>query len=280
MYFRKRFPLMDEVAVDGGQSGGSGGFDENAEHENEHVAELALNSTKSDPAAEAAAAQAAAVADALNKEADGWVDPSKGSVAFDATGDAGLDVALAFVAKAGFTHHHPAVQAAAKGDFSLLSAALAAKGVPGWEQHVALAKDGYARAQTEVKAHNEAIKTVCLAVAGDQATWDATLAWGSANADAEEKGPINAALAQGGIVGEAMAAYLVQQYKASNSTRSPTRSAVNPSKAASVVGGAGSGPLSPADYSKAVAALRGTGKQVDGSPEYKALQQRRSQYRG
>ena len=51
--------------------------------------------------------------------------------AYDATGDAGLDYALNFVGKLGYGDTHPAIMAAQKGDFSLIRAELATKGVAG-----------------------------------------------------------------------------------------------------------------------------------------------------
>jgi hypothetical protein len=270
--FGKHYTLMDEA----GDASTAGGAVTQAAAP-EFTASLALASTTATPEDSAKAA----VVQQLATENAGWVDPAKATVSYEKTGDAALDVALDFLGRAGFSHHHPAVTAAANGDFSLLGAALAEKGVQGWEQHLGLAKEAYGRFQGEAAQKNEDIKAACLHAAdGDQKTWDDTLAWASANADPHEKGPINEALAQGGVVAQAMAAFLVTQYRsASGVTYNPTAKAVNPNAAGS---GAptGAGPLSPAAYAGEVAKLRKSGQQVEGSREYAALQQRRLAFRG
>ena len=69
--------------------------------------------------------------------------------AYDATGDAGLDYALNFVGKLGYGDTHPAMQAAQKGDFSLIRAELATKGVAGSDAVLALAEQAYTRFAAE-----------------------------------------------------------------------------------------------------------------------------------
>jgi hypothetical protein len=275
--FGKKYAVMDEMALEGGAGGGGPAAGAEGAAAPEFTASMALNSVTETPEDKANAAAVAALAN----EASGWVDPGKGSVSYEKTGDAALDVALDFVARAGFSHSHPAVIAAASGDFGLLAAALAEKGVAGWEQHLGLAKEAYGRFQGQAAEKNAQIKAACLhATDGDEQMWADTLAWGSANAEPHEKEQVNAALAAGGIQAEAMAAYLVSQYRsASGVTYNPTAKAVN-ANAAGAGAGAGTYALSPAQYSAEVAKLRQGGRQVDGSPEYKALQQRRAAFRG
>lgn len=219
---------------------------------------------------------------ALESEAQGWIDPTKGSVKYESTGDAALDVALGFLAKHGYSHHHPAVQAAAQGNFGLLEAELAGKGIAGWEQHVALGKEAFGRGAEQAKLKNHEIKQICLhATNGDEALWGDTLSHWSQNAEPAEKKAVNAALAGGGILAEAMSAYMVQLFKQSSGVSyNPAVSVVNQSATASAAG-AGSGPLSPAAYTQAVMSLRQkVGSNIDGHPEYAKLQSRRAQYRG
>lgn len=92
---------------------------------------------------------------------------------------------------------------------------------------------------------------------------------------------MNAALAQGGVVAEAMAAFLVNSYRgAPGVSYSPRESAVKPEAARGAAAASG-GALSPAEYGKAVADLRAKlGVRFDQSPEYRQLQQRRAMYRG
>jgi hypothetical protein len=225
--------------------------------------------------------QAAERAQAAELEKGGWVDPSKGAVSFEKTGDAGLDVALDFIGRAGFTANHPAVQAAAQGEFSLLAAALAEKGVTGWEQHLNLAKEAQGRFAEQEKAKSAAIYDACLhAAGGDEKVWAETLEWASANAEPAEKEAINTALASGGVLAEAVSQWLVNSYRgAPGVTISPQASAVNAAVVAGAGAAAGNGPLSPAEYAREVAKIRQQGS-IEGSREYAALQARRAMYRG
>src|SRR5690606_29641493 len=70
-------------------------------------------------------------------------EEEEGEIEFEATGDPGLDYALSFIARAGIDDQHPAFIAAANGDFGLLKATLAEKGLPGWEQAIALGEKAY-----------------------------------------------------------------------------------------------------------------------------------------
>ncbi|NUX98779.1 hypothetical protein [Paraburkholderia youngii] len=277
--FGKHFFLMDEATdgTTGAAGGGAVGAAADAGGSAEFSMSLNVGSTQ-ETHEEKAKREAGTQ---LVNEGGGWVDPAKGVVSYEKTGDAALDMALDFIGKAGYSHSHPAVQAALAGNFDLLSAELASKGIVGWEQHLALGKSAYAKHAETEKQRTEDIKQLCLHAAGDEQTWNDTLAWASQNADPHEKEPINAALAQGGIVAEAMAAYLVQSYRgASGVTIEPQRNVVNPNSASARSGAQGAGPLSPAQYAAEVAKLRATGRQIEGSREYAALQQRRAAYRG
>lgn len=272
----KHFRMMDEAVGDGSAvSAGGGAVAEAAST----APEISLNAVSTQLSVEEKASRDAGAQ--LVEQGGGWVDPAQGVVTYERTGDAALDMALDFIGKAGYSHSHPAVQAALNGNFDMLSAELAGKGITGWEQHLALGKAAFDKFQKEQGAKNDEIKQLCLAAAGDQKTWDDTLAWASQNAEPHEKEALNGALAQGGIVAEAVSAFLVNAYRgASGVTIAPQKSAVNPNAASARAGGQGAGPLSPRDYAKAVAQLRASGKQVEGSREYQSLQNRRMMYRG
>ena len=64
---------------------------------------------------------------------------------YEPTGDAGLDYALDFIGKLGYSDAHPAVRAAITGDFSLIRAELSTRGVQGADAVVKLAEDAHAR---------------------------------------------------------------------------------------------------------------------------------------
>lgn len=194
-------------------------------------------------------------------------------VIYEATGDRGLDMALAFIGKQGLAGDHPAVQAAAEGDFTLLKATLAQKGVQGYAEFVELGEQAYARTQEKNKAAAEATRAAVHAAAGGEEQWAAIQKWASANASPEEKAEINEQLNKGGIAAKAAVTYLMTTYaKSADMTQEPA-SAVKP--------GASLKPAAPvkmtaAVYAEEVAALnvklRG---RLDGSPEYEALQRRR-----
>jgi len=124
------------------------------------------------------------------------------AVTYEPTGDSNLDLALAFVGKHGLGPEHPAIAAATQGDFGQIKALLAEKDIAGWDAYVALAEKGYQDQLAREAERVAAIQQIVAQAAGDEATWQETLAWASANADAHEKEAVNAALEQGGVVAE------------------------------------------------------------------------------
>lgn len=214
------------------------------------------------------------------KPADKPADKAGEPFEYPATGDAGTDLALSFLGKNGFGPDDPAMQAAFDGDFTLLEAQLAAKGVQGWEQHVALGKQAYAREKAKADESAKAVKAVCVAAAGGEDEWKAVKAWASSNATPEEKAHINGLLNQGGLPAKLAAEYLVNAYnKAGVAIKNPKDAAGDDRGKGG--GGGNSGPLSPREYSAAVNELNARLKgRMEGSPEYKALQQRRAAWRG
>lgn len=199
---------------------------------------------------------------------------------YTSTGDVGLDMALAFVGKAGISEKHPGMIAAQNGDFSILKATLAAKGVAGWEQFVALGEQAVAKrtaAQTEAK---NAVKKMVVEAAGGEQEWADVQKWASANATPEEKAEINALLNKGGVSARGAVTYLMNAYaKAGNVIVNPADPTANAGR-----GGKGEGanaPLSPREYGIEVAKLNGKlGGRLEGSPEYAKLQARRQAFRG
>ncbi|QYD70146.1 hypothetical protein KZJ38_07520 [Paraburkholderia edwinii] len=202
-------------------------------------------------------------------------------VSYQPTGNSNLDLALGFAGKHGLSPEHPAMLEASKGNFGPVKALFAEKGVQGWEAYIALAEEGY-KAHTETEAQKTlAIQNICVSAAGGEQEWADVLGWASQNAEPAEKEAVNSALAQGGVVAEAVAAYLVGLYRgAPGTTYSPTQSAVKPDAGR----GAGSSvntPLSPRQFAQESQKLRATlGVEFENTPEYKQLVQRRTAYRG
>lgn len=207
-------------------------------------------------------------------------DTKAATISYEPTGDVGLDMALDFIGKAGLDSDHPAVKAAIEGDFTILKATLAAKGVAGWEQFVALGEAAYERASATAKAKSEAIRESVYKEAGGKDEWAAIQKWASDNATPEEKAEVNALLNQGGLAAKAAVRHLSEAYgRANNVTINPRDGTANASK-----GGAQdtvNGPLSPRAYADAVQSLNAKlGGRLEGSKEYQSLQARRSAYRG
>lgn len=201
-------------------------------------------------------------------------------VEYEPTGDVGLDLALQFVGKAGIGADHPAMSAARTGDFSLIKATLASKGVQGWEAMTALGEEAYKRLANEAKSRADAVAKTVHAIAGGTEAWSAVQQWASSNATQEEKAEINALLDKGGLQAKAAAKYLVDMYnKANNVTVDPKDPTQGATRSGTV--GTDQGPLDGPSYAKAVqelnTKLRG---RIDGSPEYLKIQQRRLAWRG
>lgn len=198
------------------------------------------------------------------------------SVSYDPTGDAGLDVALAFVGKLGIAIDHPAMQATEQGDFSLLKAHLAAMGpkAVGWEQHVALGEQSYTRTAAAAETAAKAVEATVVGVAGSAEAWSAIQLWASQNATPAEKAEINAMFDSGPVGARAAAITLREAYSKASGTvvkpASPTRDA-----SAGAVSTDPNGPLGNREYGAAVRDLRQKlGNQMDRSPEYAALRAR------
>jgi hypothetical protein len=198
---------------------------------------------------------------------------------YDKTGDVGLDMALSFIGKAGLSTDHPAMVAAQAGDFSLLKATLASKGVQGWEQYVALGEQAFAKSQTKIKDAAEAVSKMCVAEAGGAEEWAEVRKWAGENATPEEKAEINAMLNKGGFQAKTAVKYLVASYnKVANPERTPADPTANAGR--SNAPATGKEPLAPKAYAEAVRVLSAQlNGRLEGSPQYDALQQRRRAWR-
>jgi hypothetical protein len=202
-----------------------------------------------------------------------------GPVAYEPTGDVGLDVALDFVGKLGLGPDHPAMAATATGDFSLIKAHLATMGdkATGWEQMVALAEAANTRATTAATATATAVSAAVHSVAGGEAEWNTIAAWAAINADPAEKQAINAMFDAGPVQARAAATMLLSAYNAAPGT--VVKPAAATTGTASAAGTATTnGPLTTRQYSDAVRDLsnRIGSSNLPTSPEYAALGRRLS----
>ena len=198
------------------------------------------------------------------------------------TGDPAVDIAREFLARSGFKAESVAMQQAEKGDFSILKAMLAEKGTKGGDQYVALLEQAHARKESDAQASRERTKALVVGVFGDDQTWAAAKEVVANNATEAELEEINAALKKGGLVAKATAEYMKRVYEAATGGKPAESKPVGlPSTRSSVAPSSGA-PLSPKEYVAAVAELSrkvGTNN-LDRSPEYAKLQQRRRAFRG
>ena len=203
------------------------------------------------------------------------VEPNTGTsepFQYEPTGDAGLDYALDFIGKLGYSDAHPAVRAAITGDFSLIRAELSTRGVQGADAVVKLAEDAHARFAAKESEQAQVLQSYAHEAAGGEQNWDVVRAWASKEATPAEKADVNAALAKGGMVAKAMIRELVHLYKQSNTLpqdgKAVSKTAGTPASNAT--------PLTAQAYAQAVDELyRKLGPGAANSPEYAQLQKQR-----
>lgn len=198
-----------------------------------------------------------------------------GVVEYAPSGNAALDVTLTFIGSLGITGDDPAMQAAAKGDFSILEAKLATLGdkARGWQQMIELGKSVYkdaeARRTEQVKRTDAAI----LSVVQSTENWNEIKSWAAKNATPEEKAELNRMVDAGPVQARAAATLLLEAYRKASGTAVNPRSPLSPN--ASPAAAVSEGPLSPREYSQAVAKLRAElGTRMESSPQYRALRSR------
>ena len=198
----------------------------------------------------------------------------EGAIVYAETGNVALDVALGFFGNLGLASSDPAISAAAKGNFAILEAKLAALGdkAQGWQQMVALAKGAYTDSVAKYTESVAATDKAILSVVQSAENWNAIKAWAAKNSDPAEKAAINKMIDGGPVQARAAATLLLQAYKAASGT---VITPANPARDASGQPADVTGPLTQREYATAVNALhRKLGTRMESSPEYRALKQR------
>jgi hypothetical protein len=201
-------------------------------------------------------------------------------VTYNPTGDAGLDMVLKFVGDLGYHPENPAMKAAMEGDFTLLEAELATKGVKGYEAHMKLGQQAFTRTREATLAKQKADREAIEGAAGGAENWKAVQAWAAANAEPEEKAEVSKMLAAGGLQARITAEWLANLH--AKATNVPVKDGEG-LPVAKVKGTPDtSGALSPREYADAVAKARRDhrGGGFEESPAYKNLQARRMAWRG
>jgi hypothetical protein len=192
-----------------------------------------------------------------------------------AEGDPGLTYAMKFLASNGFNADNQAVEAAFDGDFSLLKAELAQKGIAGWEQALGLAEQSYER---HVKANDAKAEEVGKTVTGIAESmgvdWEQAVAHVSKTATPAEKTAINSLLSDPATAHIA-ARFIGGTFIESGDTEiEPAAKAVG-AEVKSHAGPAG-GALTRAQYNAEMSKLRDTlGNDYINSPQAAALFRRR-----
>ena len=202
------------------------------------------------------------------------------AVAYNPTGDVGLDMTLKFVGDLGYSPEHPAMAAAINGDFTLLEAELASKGVKGYEAYIKLGQKAYADVSTKTKERQAKDRAAVEGIAGGAENWSAMTAWAATNADDSEKASLKAMLGKGGLEAQMAASWLATNYNRANNVS--TAGAGAPVSGVRTDAAPGGGALSPKEYGAAVIAARSAhrGGDFETSAAYRQLADRRMAYRG
>lgn len=194
------------------------------------------------------------------------------SIEYESTGDPGLDYALGFIAKAGIDAEHPALVAASEGDFGLLEALLAEKGIAGWEQAIALGKRAHqsilAKQEETVKQVQEAVSQVAEGLGID---WEQAVTYARENATEEEVTKINE-LFKDPVTAKIAALYVSYSYANSPGVNVPARKSAVKENAAPAAAAPAGGPLTRAEFAAEAGKLyRKFGDGASQRPEYAAL---------
>lgn len=191
-----------------------------------------------------------------------------------ATDKPALSLALGFLKDAGISPTDPAFQMAeVDGDFTLLEAMLAQKGLPGTDKMLGILKGEVEAHMASIEAAQTATEEQVAGILGE--AQEDILGWARETATAEEKEAINSMFDAGGVYAAAAAIMLRENY---NATVQPTKPAasvtVNPTTPK------GGGAMTASEYASQVQALaKKYGGDPRGTPEYAALTQKRAQAR-
>lgn len=208
-------------------------------------------------------------------------DPKAAPVeeAAESTGDAGLDLALSQISKAGVPRSHPAVRHALEtGDFDLVKAALADKGATGLDTYLKVAAQSLERAKSAASEAKEKTKEAIFSVAGSADAWAKARDWASKEATPEEREGLNAALQAGPVQAKMAARYVMDAYNRKHGNApaegGKPKSALKPD---AVAGAQPSGDrLSAAQFARESGRLLAQfGSRAQSTPEYQALLARR-----
>lgn len=185
--------------------------------------------------------------------------------------DPGLNYALNFLASNGFNSESPSVLRALEGDFSLLKAELASKGVQGWEQAISLAEQSYQRHVEEMEGVAEQVGGIVSQVAEQFGVdWEQAAQHVGATAKPEEREALNNLLTDPATAHIA-ASYIATAFINGGEVEIEPQARATGDGAVRTGGGAGPA-LSRQEYTQEMAKLRKTlGDDYINSPQAQAL---------
>lgn len=201
-------------------------------------------------------------------------DEGKSTIQYEPTGNPSLDIALNFFGSHGIDSEDPAFASALQGDFATLKATMAAKGIQGADQMIAIVEGAW---KTEVDSRAKAmaeVDTMLDEVSGGQ--WETISAWINDNATDEERKILATAIDGGGLLGRIVAEHAVGLFRGASGTTLEPKDALG-RNAPTHAGAAAGGPLSPDEYRKATADLTRRGGTA---AEQEVLDRRRMAWRG
>ena len=234
---------------------------------------------EADAAAQAAAAAEAAAKAALQPAAGDLQVKTQTEFVLTPSGDPATDLAFKFLASNGVTPGTAAWDAAQRGEFAVVKAALAEKGVKGGAEYVAILEDKASKAVEGAKAKQAQVQAAVHEAVGGQEAWNTIKAWVADNADDHELEAVNAALKGSPFMAKVMAEGLKARYERATGTADSAGDGQQrftqlplsraPSEPANKA-------LTAQAYQAEVAKLRQQlGHRLDGSPEFAALRARR-----
>ena len=198
-------------------------------------------------------------------------------IPFEKTGEVGLDLAIDFISKHGYTPDNELViKASETGDFSLLKAEMKAKGIQGVDEYAELAEKGFKSLVDKATNELKEIQGAALSVFdGDVEYMNKVREFASKNADQSEKDQINAMLDAGPVQARAAMMLLKQAYESASGTVVKPASALQENKHTGK-SSPGTG-LSRQEYTEELYKLvnRIGAHNLNNSPEYRSLQARR-----
>lgn len=190
------------------------------------------------------------------------------------TGNPAIDLALEFIGNVGISPDDEAVAAARAGDFSKIEEKLKGLGdkAKGYDRHLALVKREYESERAAFEAKDKALVELVEAAAGGKERWEKVREWTTAEASAEQKAQINAALQAGGVAAASVVANLAAQFDKVSGKRPE-----NPLRPEAGSASGGDTALTAKEYAKAVEVLarKANGRDISDHPEYRQLQARR-----